>query len=145
MDNLDKEFVPYQIALDMKSIGFDEPCFGLFENGKIGYNFSTSQGIVTPIVYRTNSKFVKNILSKNDCTAPTYSQSFRFFRKKGYDVNVKKESIGLYFGFYWTGAAWVIVGEGKTYEEAELETIKKLIEIVKNNELYECGNNPVRG
>ena len=140
MDNLDKEFVPYQIALDMKSIGFDEPCFGLFENGKIGYNFSTSQGIVTPIAYRTNSKFVKNILSKNDCTAPTYSQAFRFFRKKGYDVNVQKESIGLYFGFYWTGVSWVIVGEGKTYEEAELETIKKLIEIQKLCKLLMLNN-----
>ena len=28
--NTDKEFVPYQPSLDMKSIGFDEPCFGVY-------------------------------------------------------------------------------------------------------------------
>lgn len=28
MNNIELNFVPYQIALDMKLIGFNEPCFG---------------------------------------------------------------------------------------------------------------------
>jgi hypothetical protein len=128
---LESLFCPYEQALALKELGFDEPCLGLYENGKLGYSFSTSQGIITPISYRTNSKFVEPILTKEDCTAPTFSQAFKFFRKKGCDVKVERESKDLYFGFYWTGAAWVIVGEG-TYEEAELACVVKLIEILKN-------------
>ena len=59
------------------------------------------------------------------------SAAFRWFREKGYDVKVQKESPRLYFGFYWNGAVWSIVGDG-TYEEAELACLRKLIEIVKN-------------
>lgn len=59
------------------------------------------------------------------------SAAFRWFREKGYDVKVLKESVGLYFGFYWTGAAWIIVGNG-TYEEAELACLQRLIEIVES-------------
>jgi hypothetical protein len=42
---MEKEFVPYELALKLKKLGFDEPCFGLYEHGKLGYSFSTSQGI----------------------------------------------------------------------------------------------------
>jgi hypothetical protein len=30
MNNLEKDFVPYQPSFDMKELGFDEPCFGLY-------------------------------------------------------------------------------------------------------------------
>ena len=30
MSNLQKEFVPYEIALKFKELGFDEPCFGWY-------------------------------------------------------------------------------------------------------------------
>ena len=63
---MEKEFIPYEQALALKELGFDEHCFGLYENGKLGYSFSTSQGIVTPISYRKNSKFVEHILTKED-------------------------------------------------------------------------------
>ncbi len=29
----DKEFVPYSIALELKQLGFDEPCFKVIEGG----------------------------------------------------------------------------------------------------------------
>ena len=59
------------------------------------------------------------------------SMAFRWFRDRAYDVKIEKESTGLYFGFHWSGVAWVIVGIG-SYEEAELACLNKLIEIVKN-------------
>jgi hypothetical protein len=108
---MEKEFVPYELAVKLKELGFDEPCFGYYYNKQLSFGARTSYGEVIE--------------------APTFSQAFRWFRDKGYDVKVQKESDGLYFGFYWTGAAWIIVGNG-TYEEAELACLDKLIEIVEN-------------
>ena len=131
---MEKEFVPYEQALALKELGFDEPCFGLYENGKLGYSFSTSQGIITPISYRTNSKFVEHILTKEDCTAPTFSQAFRWFREK-YQIDswIYPNLNGLYsVSKVRRGVGLGKVSEYQTYEEAELECLKKLIEIVKN-------------
>jgi hypothetical protein len=135
---MEKEFIPYEQALDLKELGFDEPCFGLYENGKLGYSFSTSKVIITPISYRTNSKFVEHILTKEDCTAPTFSQAFRWFREKynlfgysypndyqmyGYRIVELKSSENKELIYDW--------GTLNTHEEAELACLKKLIEIVK--------------
>jgi hypothetical protein len=135
---MEKEFIPYEQALALKELGFDEPCFGLYENKKIGYSWETSQGIVTPITYRRNSKFVEHILSKGDCTSPTFSQSFRWFREK-YKLDktidiwteqpVSDEIWDKAYQYYINGEAYHPYF--KTYEEAELECLKKLIEIVK--------------
>ena len=119
---MEKEFVNYNQALKLKELGFDEPCFGLFsiiehDDIEIGdFYFGPS--------YATRATEGRCIL------APTFSQAFRWFREKGYDVKVIKESPGLYFGFYWNGAAWIMVGNG-TYEASELACLDKLLEIVE--------------
>ena len=33
MEDFKKDFVPYDKALKMKELGFDEPCFGFYDNG----------------------------------------------------------------------------------------------------------------
>lgn len=111
----EKEFVPYAESLELKELGFDEPCFGLYHNDKTSYIAQC----------KSHEQFYEQL-----CSAPTLSQAFRWFRQKGYDIKVQKESKGLYFGFYWTGASWVTVGAG-SYEEAELACLRKLIQIVK--------------
>ena len=110
---MNKEFIPYEQALELKALGFNEPCFKVYDT--MGYVQDEQTMLNMGLDY---------------CLAPTFSQAFRWFREKGYDVKVQKESDGLYFGFYWTGAAWIIVGNG-TYRQAELECLKKLIEIAK--------------
>lgn len=120
---MNEEFVPYDEALALKELGFDKPCFTYYggHSKKLFYMSKISEFEYD--VY-TNSK------NNDEVSAPLYQQAFKWFRKKGYDVKVQKESKGLYFGFYWTGTAWVIVGSG-SYEEGELACLKKLIEIVK--------------
>jgi len=115
---MQKEFVSYNTALALKELGFNEPCFGKYDiygsfDHKLFYHNHDSE-------------------TSLNCSAPTFSQALKWFREKGYDVKVQKESEGLYFGFYWTGAAWIIVGNG-TYEEAEQACLNKLIEIVKDD------------
>jgi hypothetical protein len=133
---MNNEFVTYEQALDLKELGFDEPCFCLYENGKLGYSFSTSQGIITPISYRTNSKFVEHILTKEDCTAPLYQQAFRWFREK-YKLEglVERSKFSYKFTIYYylSNSKGYVDYEIKkdTYEEAESACIDKLIEIAK--------------
>ena len=117
-----KEFIPYEQALALKELGFDEPCvafyYGQLNRLEIGFNWLNES--------------CKNSLLDEIISAPLYQQAFRWFRKKGYDSKVQKESEGLYFGFYCTGVTWIIVGSG-SYEEAELKCLKKLIEIQQND------------
>ena len=120
---MNKEFIPYEQALELKELGFDEPCFATYEFGKIHIN-----------------EF------KNDCPyelclktkvfpAPTFSQAFRWFREK-YDLFcwVEKFHKDETYIFQIPPANFTkIQGHYTTYEEAELACLKKLIEIVKSN------------
>ena len=65
---MEKEFVPYKIALELKDLGFDEPCFGFY--GTDGYLY---------IQYARNGNIFKR---NNGCLSPTFSQIFRWFREK---------------------------------------------------------------
>jgi hypothetical protein len=61
--------------------------------------------------------------------------AFRWFREKyDIDVNTQKDSIGIYHFNIDTNkyGDWKEPIFNKSYEEAELECLKKLIEIVKN-------------
>ena len=132
---MDKEFIPYEQALALKELGFDEPCFGYYYtlNGK-DWKFAEKSEY-----YRLDDEI--NIGSKFSLLSPTFSQAFRWFRKK-YDLIVCND-YGNNEYFYWLISKDEKMffnnedEEGnvttyKTYEEAELECLKKLIEIVKN-------------
>lgn len=115
---VNKEFVPYKESLELGQLGFDEFCFAWYVSENYGLEFGS---------------VVKDELIRDAVLAPTFSQAFRFFRGKGLDQKIERESEGLYIGFYWNGVAWNQVGEG-TYEEAEFACLKKLIEIQKGLE-----------
>ena len=130
---MEKELVSYEMALELKELGFDEPCFTYYYNatGKLRTNLSID--IDNDLNYIDNKKIGITL-------APTFSQAFRFFRER-------HGLYGLYTmgdyenNFYWqiwrndsitktyiTASNYVF----ETYEEAELACLLKLIEIVKN-------------
>jgi hypothetical protein len=127
-----KDFVPYQEALELKQLGFDEPCLGWFASDRT---------------------LVKEVTEKTDFTlAPTYSQAFRWFREKyDYDISIR----GASFRANWViGVPLLINNDSKdgyplviswdyktsdgmkvlTYEEAELACLQHLIKIVKEQQ-----------
>ncbi len=124
---MNKEFIPYEQALDLKELGFDEPCFKKYIAGCLWSN---------PTTHETYQKIHPN---SSDSLAPLYQQVFRWFREK-YDlyylIKVFKDDDGeLIFDY-------VILEDSSdtesyddepytTYEEAELSCLIKLIEIVK--------------
>ena len=121
---MEKEFIPYEQALALKELGFDEPCFGYYTGDK-------NHLVIRPNMNRRNEE-----LNDIVCTAPLYQQAFRWFREK-YNLHsyiVDSKSYKWYFNIDDMTIDDVIseVLYFKTFEEAELECLKKLIEIVKN-------------
>jgi hypothetical protein len=128
---MNKEFVTYQIALDMKSIGFGEPCLAYYNKKEL---FSFTQICNEPL----KGHYIK---MSNRLCAPLYQQAFRWFRNKhGLFVapNVISYESSPYLWFFEINSIILPLGtdlgetdDYKTYEEAELACLKKLIEIVK--------------
>ena len=123
---MNKEFVPYEQALALKELGFDEPCFGYYKpNGELDY---IENHILKDFPY-----LAKNSEWQDLVAAPTFSQAFRWFREKYNFYNQ------IHKGYGWEGIVrnssnGDILWNDGTYnstEEAELECLKKLIEIVK--------------
>jgi hypothetical protein len=130
---MEKEFIPYEQALALKELGFNEPCFARYEyirnelqfpfwNPK-NHNQKTGNGI--------NYQFI---------SAPLYQQAFRWFREK-YDITSFIQRFeGDVFDYEINSYIFeeeTDFGDGyfDTYEEAELACLKKLIEIIKENKL----------
>jgi hypothetical protein len=120
-----KEFIPYELALELKKLGFDEPCFGFYDESLYFPNNENQYGT-----------FCNQPLDVPSCSAPLYQQAFRWFREK-YNIDgfVRIEPLNEKYGF-------VIYNREKdnfkefsadynSVEEAELACLNKLIEILK--------------
>jgi hypothetical protein len=117
-----QEFIPYVQALALKELGFDEPCLGRW---LIITEWEAPTGEI-----RLQLGVEAECYDKNQCTAPLYQQAFRWFREKyGYLSNIHDFNgnfkATLSGNCNWLGS-WT-----KTYEEAELACLIKLIELVK--------------
>ena len=140
-NNMNKEFVSYEQALALKELEFDEPCWAWYNipDEDVRYCYSEGRSPITNIQEEWNAQIdgkpVENI------GLPTFSQAFRWFREK-YDLDsfvkhLYKSTIkvGYYFAIdEYKGIEFQMDFDDyyKTYEEAELECLIKLIEIVKN-------------
>ncbi len=115
---MEREFVPYMLAVKLKELGFDEPCFGYYhvcDGYTKGYAFCYFN---EPERYESDSAVL----------APTFSQTFRFFREKygvhGSPTKYSETQWWVEWGS-WTSPVF------ETFEEAELAWLEKLIEIVE--------------
>jgi hypothetical protein len=119
---MEKEFVPYELAVKLKELGFDEPCGNIYDNKK-----ELRRSLLEYPIINSKNGFHE---SSGIITAPLYQQAFRWFREK-YDliyVIVKAES------WFFTINGCNTQEGFKTYEEAELECLTKLIEIVQGGQ-----------
>jgi hypothetical protein len=114
---MEKEFVPYELALRLKALGFDEPCFGLYAPP-------------SKTVFLHHYGLLR---AKEQILAPLYQQAFRWFREK-YDLGHMINGIGHEsFIMNIAGVLHIFNAfEFNTYEEAELACLEKLLEIVES-------------
>jgi hypothetical protein len=129
---MNKEFIPYEQALKLKELGFDEPCLSYYDKEE-----KLCRSVLEYPIINSKNGFhqIYNII-----TAPLYQQAFRWFRdKKLSDASINRhgEADGRY------SYRWEIVHEYgvyeerhfkmgyKTYEEAELACLKELIKLSK--------------
>jgi hypothetical protein len=121
---MEREFVSYEIALALKELGFDEPCFGRW---LIITEWEAPTGEI-----RLQLGAEAESYDKNQCTAPLYQQAFRWLL-----TLVNKDKL---FSNKWTISynedyySLFLGGCNMGVFEAELECIKKLTEIVKNKQ-----------
>jgi hypothetical protein len=133
---MNKEFIPYEESLALKELGFDEPCFGYYKDGRMS-GVSKWDRKDWEFHVLTNKEITN--LTSEIILAPTYSQAFRWFREN-HDLihRINRD------GGWWICAILDLYDEDdqgvienfidcnpKTYEEAELECLKKLIEKIK--------------
>ena len=137
---MEKEFVPYELALRMRQLGFDEPCFGYYD-GNHNFNYMLE-------CKPENFSYMKFPLGQplGWTSAPTFSQAFKWFRKN-YRLSVNIHDCLDDFEAIitqWTLSDHKVVHEFPqrvdisyphnrfdSYEEAEFSCLVKLIEIVK--------------
>ena len=136
---LEKDFVPYEEALALKELGFDEKCFCNWEE-----SWSPEPEHEIRMVLTTDQTWLR----PEWISAPTFSQAFRWFRYKyWYTALILCDSFqivmqlstsktldsktGEYIANYSTQTYHKEEGL-KSYDESELACLKQLIEISKN-------------
>ena len=140
---MEKEFVPYELALRMRNLGFNEPCF-------VWADIYTKENMY---MYPTN----KNNMNQYDETVsiPLLQQAFRWFREnhglwvdktvtfhfednliRGYHYNIHQAK-DFIVDLNKSVEFWYF---GTSEEKPELTCLEKLIKIVEENELNKQSN-----
>lgn len=116
----EKEFIPYELALELKEIGFNEPCLASH--------------------YRAGRRLdIREYINHGEYTvlAPTYSQAFRWFREKhglnSFVYHYGEDGIldTIYFAYNINDNLYA--SDFRTYEEAELACLKLLVKTIKES------------
>jgi hypothetical protein len=132
---MNKEFIPFEQALELKELGFDAPCMFPYHRNNTNYIDSTHVELAN---YNATEKLVSAVL---------YQQAFRWFR----------ENYNLLGGVYSNASGWLWEihdniggthrfgcdyegdcehsGTYTSFDKAELACLKKLIEMVKGKEV----------
>ena len=121
---LEKDFVPYEQALALKELGFDEPHFK-------SYVGISNNGDIKDCTYvLCNGK-----LNNDDVSAPTFSQAFRWFREKYGLLSYVDKCLTDTFRYNLDlNGSMIGLSGHKTHEEAELACLIKLIEIANEQQ-----------
>jgi hypothetical protein len=129
---MEKEFIEYEQALALKELGFESPYpIGGYQGGKVFY-YEKGE------LYYDGRPMYSSDAHSGQLLAPLYQQAFRWFREKKIHSIVQEYAFKNYMFSIDDGINLDVEVIGyDTYEEAELECLKKLIEIVKKQQEYE--------
>lgn len=153
---MEKEFIPYELAVALKELGFDERCLIDYniEQGKMYVEYH-EDGITNTELDKTTNELNEEqrengeFLFEYSYAAPTWNQAFKWFREKynlvcivfNDDGDIEHDNLRYNWEIRVVTHSFknmknqknACVGEYnyKTYEEAEIECLKQMIEIIK--------------
>ena len=128
-------FVKYDQSLNLKELGFDEPCFGYYGlnniEDKLFFDIDPDDGELTAL--NQNQFYHNNLSEVGRISSPLKQQVFRWFREKhGLSGIPDDESYSIWKLILGVRECIKEVYPLNNFEEAESDCINKLIEIVKN-------------
>lgn len=94
---MEKEFVPYELSLKMKELGFNEPCFGYFTKYEEFFYFDVDD-LSTSYTKNMDNLMVSSV-DELKCSAPTISQAFNWIREKYKIYGIMKPILGSKNGY----------------------------------------------
>lgn len=130
---MEKEFIPYDLALELKELGFNE---GVLAQYRVDGYLCWGKDDCSLGSDISDEDYKNNCFSEFGCRAPLWQQAFRFFREKYGLHYIICKNIQM-DGYGYREVILIPCTEEnentifKTYEEARLECLKKLIEIAK--------------
>lgn len=136
----EEDFIPCDRSKKMKAIGFNEPCLRYFWSDQSTYRW-THKAAGNPTFHRNSEPFC--MFKMRTISQPSFEQAFGWFRYNYHYLSyvfTPYEYNTYYYGIRNTGD---VLQEGqlemfqsdgfKSYEEARLACLDKLIEIVEQN------------
>jgi len=124
---MEKQFVPYELAVKLKELGFNEPVIATYTQNCYGGDNRKIQYFVD-FVEQVNQDAVF-------ISAPLWQQVFDWFRAEHNLPNWIYESVGRWYFRIVKGDFWIEhkeIGHFKTYEEARLACLERLIKLEEN-------------
>lgn len=127
------EFVPHDVALAMKELGFNEYCMSRYSN-----NGSLLLGVPQHLKLNSNVNKIEGMyLGESGCTAPLYQQAFRWIRERhNIIVTIDRMLPSLRHFFEYRRDDNKLITDADnffdTYEEAQDACLRKIIEILKD-------------
>lgn len=117
-----EQFVPYNLALKLKELGFDEMCIAF-------YNEKTELRLVSQKSHKISMRIMRNRSLRNEakCTAPLWQQAFDWMLDKvNPNINdgrysIEKDNVFDRLLFYECKT----IGDVKKWKEAKVITLNK--------------------
>ena len=126
--------VPLEIAKELKTIGFNEPCHFYFLYYH-GWEMLKKRGDEYGFITSNRVYLVEKHNENGNLSLPTWEQAFEWFREKGY-IGTINDKNNFYYKLRINGKCNFIDEEKFTnYEDAREKLINKLIETYKTNEI----------
>ena len=120
---MEQEYVPYEECLKLKELGFNEYCMGACY-----YEYTSNKGVSTYLL-----RLPDDCDSKDGVKAPIYQQVFRWFREK-YQLSGIPTHQSYDVWELTKNECFMEVYPIDSFEEAQVQCLRKLIEIVKGGE-----------
>ena len=91
-----EQFVPYEIAKDLKAKGYDQPCFGVYGYNMSGYESASARERLVQIQeisltegYTLEFEDLRNSKIGEDISAPLLQEAIDWFESKGIMIEVR--------------------------------------------------------